>query len=112
MDPLAFRGFRYSRRRRTSSRGRDTGAGRRGDLDALDVVAVPERFEERVGEAEVQQVLDRRLAEVAVDAVDRRLVEVAQQDAVERPRRPQVPPERLLHDDAGAARAPGRAELL
>ena len=42
-----------------------------------DVLAIPERFEERVGKAEVVQVLDRRLAEVVVDAVDRRFIEVA-----------------------------------
>ena len=42
----------------------------RGDLDVVDVVAVPERLEEPVGEAERQDVLDRLLAEVVVDAED------------------------------------------
>ena len=45
------------------------------DLHALDVVAVPDRLEERVGETEVHQVLHRLLAEVVVDAEDRRLRE-------------------------------------
>ena len=58
-----------------------------GDLHAFDVVAVPDRLQEGVGEAEEMQVLDRVLAEIMVDAKDRRLVEVAQQDAIESPRR-------------------------
>ena len=45
------------------------------DLDAGDVVAVPDRLEERVREAEIQQVLHRLLAQVMVDAEDRALVE-------------------------------------
>ena len=65
---------------------------RHRDLHALDVLAVPDRLQERVGEAEVEQVLDRLLAEVMVDAEDRRLVEVAQQDAVEGLRRGEVVP--------------------
>ena len=36
----------------------------------IDVVPVPERLEDPVGEAEDQEVLDRLLAEVVVDAVD------------------------------------------
>ena len=40
------------------------------DLHVLDVVAVPDRLEERVGEAEVEDVLHRLLAEVVVDAED------------------------------------------
>ena len=45
------------------------------DLDAVDVVAVPQRLEHAVGEAERQHVLDRLLAEVVVDAEDLGLVE-------------------------------------
>ena len=41
-----------------------------GDLDVVDVVAVPDRLEQDVGEAEGEDVLDRFLAEVVVDAVD------------------------------------------
>ena len=46
-----------------------------GDLHALDVIAVPDRLEEGVGEAEIEQVLDRFLAEIVVDAEDRLFVE-------------------------------------
>ena len=46
-----------------------------GDLHVVDVLAVPERLEEAVGEAEDEEVLDRLLAEVVIDAEDLRLVE-------------------------------------
>ncbi len=47
------------------------------DLDVVDVLPVPDRLEDAVGEAEDEQVLHRLLAEVVVDAVDLRLFEVA-----------------------------------
>ena len=40
------------------------------DLDVVDVVAVPDRLEHPVGEAQRQQVLHRLAAEVVVDPVD------------------------------------------
>ncbi len=43
---------------------------RRRDLDVLHVVPVPDRLEDRVGEAQREDVLHRLLAEVMVDAVD------------------------------------------
>ena len=45
------------------------------DLDAGHVLAPPDRLEERVGEPEVEQVLDRLLAQVVVDPEDRCLAE-------------------------------------
>ena len=41
-----------------------------GDLHVVDVLPVPQRLEDAVGEAEDEQVLDRLLAEVVVDAID------------------------------------------
>ena len=41
---------------------------RRADLDVFDVVPVPKRLENAVREAEHQDVLDRLLAEIVVDA--------------------------------------------
>ena len=84
------------------------------------MVAVPDRLEERVGEAEVEQVLHRLLAEVVIDAEDRRLGEHLVQRLVERARRGEVAAERLLDRDArlrGAARPaeaarPPRAKAL
>ena len=70
-----------------------------GDLHVVDVAPVPERLEDAVAEAEDQQVADRLLAEVVVDAVDLRLAEDLADLAVEPLRRVQVVPERLLDDD-------------
>ena len=47
-----------------------------GDLHVVDEVAVPQRLDQGVGEAEHQQVLHRLLAEVVIDAVDLLLVEM------------------------------------
>ena len=47
-----------------------------GDLDVVDELAIPDRLEDPVREAEREQVLDRLLAEVVVDPEDLRLVEV------------------------------------
>ena len=46
-----------------------------GDLHMVDVVGVPQRLEQRVGEAERHQVLDRLLPEIVVDPVDLAFVE-------------------------------------
>ena len=54
-----------------------------GDLNALDEVAVPEGFEEGVGEAEGDDVVDGAFGEVVVDAEDGRLGEGGEEDAVE-----------------------------
>ncbi len=82
-----------------------------GDLHTIDVVAVPHRLQHGVGKAEVQQVLHRLLAQVVVDAKDRRLREYLVQRAVELPRRGQVAAERFLHHDAGAVSATGQLQV-
>ncbi len=46
---------------------------RHGDLYVLHVVAVPDRLQKSVGEAKVEDVLDRLLAQVVIDAEDGRL---------------------------------------
>ena len=43
-----------------------------GDLHVVDVVAVPDRLEQLVGEAQRQHVLDGLLAQVVVDPEHRR----------------------------------------
>ena len=82
------------------------------DLHALDVLAIPDRLEDGVGEAEVEQVLHGRFAEIVVDAEDRRLVEVFEDRFVERDRGGQVAAKGLFDDHAGAFGAAGIAELL
>ncbi len=83
--------------------GADAEALGHGDLEAGHIAAVPQRLEQRVGEAEHQQVLDRFLAEVVVDPEDLLLGEVLVEDVVELLRRRQVTAEGLLDDDPGAA---------
>ena len=41
-----------------------------GDLDVVHVAAIPERLEDAVAEPEDEQVADRLLAQVVIDAVD------------------------------------------
>src|SRR5215831_16677364 len=83
-----------------------------GHLYTRDVVAIPERFQERIGEAKDEQVVHRPLAQVMVDAEDRLLVEGAEQRAVERLRRKAIMTERFFNDDASAVRAASFAQLF
>ena len=76
-----------------------------GDLDALDVVALPERLEHRVGEAEDEEVLYRLLAQVVVDPVHLGLIEELVDEAIQLLRRRQVAAEGLLDDQASPAGA-------
>ena len=71
----------------------------RGDLDAVDKVAVPDRLEQRVGKAQCDQVLNRLLAEVVVDPEHLGLVEHAQHLPIQRAGRLEVVPERLFDHD-------------
>ena len=72
---------------------------RHRDLDRLDVVAVPERFEDLVREPQVHDVLDRLLAQEVIDPVDLVLGQHLQQLAVECLRGREVVAERLLDHD-------------
>ena len=78
------------------------------DLDALDVVPVPDRLEHRVREAEEEDLLEAHLPEVVVDAEDLRLVDVLVEVLSQLARRGEVVSEGLLHDDA---RAVGQTRL-
>ena len=68
----------------------------------IDEVAVPDRLEQPVGEAEGQDVLRRFLAQEMVDAENLLLGEDLVQLGVQRDRARQIGAERLFHDDAGA----------
>ena len=81
------------------------------DLDAGDVVPIPDRLQERVGEPEVEQVLHRLFAQVVVDPEDVRLGEGRVDGVVEGHRRREVVAERLLNDDPRALRAARRLEV-
>ena len=73
---------------------------RSGDLDVVDVLAIPQRLEQAVGKAQRHDVLDRLLAEEMVHSIDLMLLQRLQDRGVERLGRGQVMPERLLDDDA------------
>ena len=62
------------------------------DLDVVDVVLVPDRLEDPVGEPQGKDVLDRLLAEVVVDAVDLGLIEVPLELGVEILGTPEIRP--------------------
>ena len=72
------------------------------DLNVVDVVTVPDRLEQDVGEPQRQQVLDRLLAQVVVDAEDLRLLEHLEQLGIELACRSEVVAERLLDHDPRA----------
>ena len=78
------------------------------DLDVADVVAVPDRLHQPVGEAQYEDVVHRLLAEEVVDAEDLRLVEDRVERLVELLGRGEVGAERLLGDDPPAVGATGR----
>ena len=66
----------------------------------VDPVAIPDRLEQAVGEAERHDALDRVLAEEMVDAEDLVLVQRAQDVGIELARRLQAVTERLFDHDA------------
>ena len=74
-----------------------------GDLDVVDVVAVPERLQHQVGETEYQYVLHHRLPEVVVDPIDLLFRKVTVQAAIEDLRTLQVVAKRLFHHQAAPA---------
>jgi hypothetical protein len=57
-----------------------------GDLHQLHMVTIPEWFEDRIVEAEAQQVLDRFLSEIMIDAVNLVFLERAVELVIERGR--------------------------
>src|SRR5277367_6211233 len=89
-----------------------------GDLDAVNIVAVPQRLENAIAETKNQQILDSVLAEIVIDAVDLLFLEDTQNGLVEFLGCGQIAAEGLLNNDAYPgvrrrwARQAGAAELL
>src|ERR1700730_13970591 len=77
---------------------RDTEALSHRDLHTLDIGTVPNRLKEGIGEAEVQQILDRFFAKVVVDSEYCRFGKRLKQHLVERPCRGKIAAERLFDD--------------
>ena len=72
-----------------------------GDLHVVDHVGGPQTLENRVGEAQRQQVLDRFLAEEMIDAENLVFGKDRADLLVDLARRGQVPANRLFQDHAG-----------
>ena len=87
--------------------GLDAHRFRGGDLDVTDMVSVPKRLEDAVGEAQHQDVLNAFLAEEMIDPINLVLAQSSQDLRIERLRRGQVVAERLFDDHA----APGAVRL-
>ena len=79
------------------------------DLDVVDVAPVPDGLEDGVGEAQGEDVLDRLLPEVVVDAVHLLLGERGVHTGVEIAGALLVVPVGLLDDDAHEGPVGGRA---
>ena len=71
-----------------------------GDLDVVDILLVPERLEDFVGEAQRQNVLDGFFAEVMVDPKHLPLLEHIRKNTVQLARGFEAAPERFFDDDA------------
>ncbi len=64
------------------------------------MVAVPDRLEQSIGEPQNENVLDRFLSEVVIDAIELVLVEDIEEVVIELARRREIRAERLLDDDS------------
>src|SRR5882757_1665879 len=71
-----------------------------GDLQVIDIAAVPDRFEDAVGKAEDDDVLNRLFAEIMIDAINLTFVERLFQRGVESASRLEIMAERFLDNDA------------
>lgn len=70
------------------------------DLHMVDPLRRPQWLEHRIGEAQRDQVLDRFLAQIMIDAVDRRFLDHRADFVVDPPRRGQVGADRLFDHQA------------
>ena len=73
------------------------------DLHVIDVIAIPQWFEDRVGKARDQNILHGLFAEIMVDAIDLILVQCLVNLLVEFASRGKVGAERFFDDDAPPA---------
>jgi hypothetical protein len=83
-----------------------------GDLHARQVVAVPDRLQHGVGEAQVQDLVQAHLAQEVVDPVELRLLQVGVDLAVEGAGGGLVVAEGLLHHHPGSLGQAGLGQAL
>ena len=69
------------------------------DLDMVDILRVPQRLEQDIGETHGHQVLDRFLAQIMVDAIDLVFAEMPRQRGVQFARGRKVAAKGLFHHD-------------
>jgi hypothetical protein len=70
-----------------------------GDLHVIGVPAIPDRLEERICEAECQDILRRLFAEIVIDAIELRFGEALGQSGIQLLGAGQIAAERFLDDD-------------
>src|ERR1019366_2156120 len=73
---------------------------RHGYLNAGNVVAIPDRFQERICKSEIENIHDRFFAKEVIDAEDRVLWKYGAGGVIQLSRRGEVATERLLNDYA------------
>ena len=71
------------------------------DLHMIDVLVVPNRLEDAVGEPDDHEILNGFLPQIVIDAEDLRFVEHASRHTVDGLRGGQIAADRFLDDDAG-----------
>jgi hypothetical protein len=76
----------------------DADGFRHRDLHVVNMIIVPQRFEEAITEAKCHDVLHGFFAEIVIDSVDLILLQTCANLAIERVRRFQVVTERLFDD--------------
>src|SRR6478672_10308777 len=70
------------------------------DMNARDVVAIPDGLEKGVRDTKVENVHDRFLPQIVIDPEDGVLGEHGARHRVELARRGEIAPERFFYDDA------------
>src|SRR5262249_41250181 len=83
-----------------------------GDLHALDVGTVPERFKQLIGEPEKEHAVNGPFSQIVIDSINVRFVECLEENVVQFTSGGQVPPKRLFDDDSGVAGATGLRQSL
>src|SRR4029453_2308199 len=70
------------------------------NLHMIDVFLIPQRFEDGIGKAHDQEILDGFLTEVVIDTKKLALVDDLRQSVINGTGASQVPAQRLFHNDA------------
>ena len=78
----------------------DTQILRHGDFHVVDIAAIPDRLKDSVTETKHQNVLNRLLSQIVIDAVDLLFVQNLAEGLIQSSGRIQVTAKRLLDDDA------------